>query len=513
MGILSGLKTRGMAVAAGALLFLALLLLNALAGRHFFRLDLTEEKEFSLSSGTRKILTELDDHVTVKLYFTKSVPPSVKPVQKQVEDLIDEFAAVSRGKIGFERVSPEEGPDQEREAQILGIPPLQLNIVEKDKEEVQKIYMGAALFYQDKKEVLPVIAQTRHLEYDLAAAILKLSSKKTPVLGLIWPQNLPPDESNPYFILSKLLSRQMMVQNFLGIEPRLADEKLDGLVLIAPQETNPELTRNLDKLWAAGVPLLILSGTVDINQSLQAHPFKTGIEEWLAGKGLTVSKELVIEPEKQNMGFAFISTGTLQYKMAYPFFVKVNAGGMSPNTITSGLEGLTFPWPNAITIHADQYPGYRFETLVRSSPASFLQEGEPQVNPEVFEDMTVKPGQSYPLTVLVESPRPEGKPSRLALVANHYFVQGNFMGDSEANLVFMQNLVDWMSWGDQLIGIRSRGKLDRPLNPLSPAQIAAIRWTHVVGIPLAVILFGLGSLYYHRKRLAREALNLEPPRA
>src|SRR5690349_20810371 len=136
------------------------------AGNYLFsgvslRADLTEENEYTLSPATKNILSRANDVITVKLYFTKDVPSYIQNMQDDIINLIEEFRVASGNKIAIEKVSPDT-PALEQEAQNLGIPPLQINVIEKDKQEVRKIYLGLVLLYEDKKEVLPVVAERSH---------------------------------------------------------------------------------------------------------------------------------------------------------------------------------------------------------------------------------------------------------------------------------------------------------------------------------------------------------------
>ena len=60
-----------------------------------------------------------------------------------------------------------------------------MNVIEKDKAELANVYMGIAILYEDKKEVLPVVQTTNNLEYDLTSAILKVTSKEVKTVGFL----------------------------------------------------------------------------------------------------------------------------------------------------------------------------------------------------------------------------------------------------------------------------------------------------------------------------------------
>ena len=67
------------------------------------------------------------------------------------------------------------------------------------------------------------------------------------------------------------------------------------------------------------------------------------------------------------------------------------------------------------------------------------------------------------------------------------------------NLTFMENAVDWCTMGDVLIGIRSRAGAVRPLRPLSDGARTAVKFANLLGVPLLVVMGGLGWLAFRRR--------------
>src|SRR5690606_18887398 len=96
--------------AVGVVMAFALFVaVNYLAGFFPKRIDLTQEKAFTLSEGTRAILGNLDTPVQIRLYATRdgSMPPQFKLYVQQVEDLLEEYRQASRGMIEIEKLNPE----------------------------------------------------------------------------------------------------------------------------------------------------------------------------------------------------------------------------------------------------------------------------------------------------------------------------------------------------------------------------------------------------------------------
>ena len=94
-----------------------------------------------------------------------------------------------------------------------------------------------------------------------------------------------------------------------------------------------------------------------------------------------------------------------------------------------------------------------------------------------------------------------GEAAQIIVVGNTYFCIDQQV---QGNLVFLLNSIDWMSLGDELIGIRSRHVVDRPLKEISEGQKRLIRFIGIVAVPLVIVLIGL-SRYMVRVRVKRVA--------
>ena len=96
--------------------------------------------------------------------------------------------------------------------------------------------------------------------------------------------------------------------------------------------------------------------------------------------------------------------------------------------------------------------------------------------------------------------KPESKETKLIVVGNSRFITENFPAEFDGNRIFFQNVIDWVTVGDALIGIRSRESTDRPLMVISEQAKAAIRFINILGVSILAGLFGLGRFYLRRRR-------------
>src|SRR5579862_8615016 len=104
-------------------LFVALVAFNFVAGKLHARIDLTADKSFTLSAGTRAILAKLDTPVKIRFYCShgEAMPVQLKPYAQAVEDLLDEYRQASKGRIQIEKINPEPDSDAEDAARLDGV--------------------------------------------------------------------------------------------------------------------------------------------------------------------------------------------------------------------------------------------------------------------------------------------------------------------------------------------------------------------------------------------------------
>src|SRR6202142_1855953 len=159
---------------AGVLVMLGILiLLNFIAGAARTRLDLTQEKAYTLSAGTKAILKKLDTPVTIRFYCTQSesaTPETVylKGYARKVEDLLAEYKQVAGNKVRIEKYDPQPDSDAEDSARLDGIEP-------KGLAGTEGFYLGLAVKCADEVQAIPFLDPSRErlLEYDLARAIVR----------------------------------------------------------------------------------------------------------------------------------------------------------------------------------------------------------------------------------------------------------------------------------------------------------------------------------------------------
>src|SRR6516165_1395690 len=163
--------------------FVILVAINLLGGFFTVRSDLTQNKLYTLSDGTKKILDKLDTPVEICFYFSRdnaSMPVPLRTYAQQVEDLLAEYQQYSGGKIKVVKLDPKPDSDAEDSANLDGIEGQEVNLTD-------KVYLGIAVSCLDAKTTIPYLSPDREtlLEYDLSRAIASVANPKKTVIGVM----------------------------------------------------------------------------------------------------------------------------------------------------------------------------------------------------------------------------------------------------------------------------------------------------------------------------------------
>jgi ABC-2 type transport system permease protein len=182
-----------------ALLLLAIIIfVNFAASFYFKRFDLTSEKRYTLAESTKKLLSELNDEVYLKVYLNGDFNPGFSRLRAESKEILDEFRAASNEQLQYEFITPGEGITNEEKQNIerqlydKGLIPEEITLRGKDKTTQTLIWPGAILSYKGKESVWQIFTRqtpgidmetsinnsVEELEYSLTNAIRKLQRTK-----------------------------------------------------------------------------------------------------------------------------------------------------------------------------------------------------------------------------------------------------------------------------------------------------------------------------------------------
>ena len=513
-------------------------LINFLSSHRFIRADLTADKRYTISQSTKKVLKRLDDIVTIDAYFSRQ-PARIAQLRQSVRDMLEEYRAFSKNlQINF--IDPATGDEaQKQQLRFIGIPEMQINIIEKDKAEIANVYMGIAILYADKKEVLPVVQTTANLEYDLTSAILKVTSKEIKTIGFLTGHDELDVFGQAFGPLRQELSKQYDVRKVPIEADKAIDADVATLVVAGPKKELTEREKyEIDQFIMRGGRALFLVDPVLIQyEGLNVSSLTTGLNDLLEHYGVKLNDNLVLDVSMDQLTY---SQGFMTVTTGYAYFIKVlkqyqyrtgeTSDGLSKDSIiTNQLESLTFPWAGSLELIPNVDAPVEAIALAKTSRGGWTAQSPYNISPTnrqfqppasvqqahtvaislsgVFKSFyagkAIPPAESSePDEVVTAKPAEEERTTKtdsettqIVVVGNSQFLQ---QGRRDGQLFFL-NTVDWLTLGEELINIRSHGVTNRPLKEVSESEKFFLKFISIAGVPILVVAFGLVRFFLRRR--------------
>jgi|GEM_PF-272327 ABC-2 type transport system permease protein len=471
------------------------ILLNAVAASYPLRLDLTANKRFSLSSATKLAISGIDDVLTIKAYISPDLPPSMHNVATEVMDTLADYKHYGKN-IKVERYSPTQGSDTEKQAQSAGVYPVQFNTIGSSSYQLQNGYLGISLRFGSKTESLPFIKETSDLEYQLTSKISKLTSRNEKKIAIFSDaggnSGLAVKEELRFGKLSELVGNQYSVQT-TKIDSSFATQKPDLLILAGiknPLE-NPVVEAIKNYLESNGKALFLLDKVVNDSNSASATIRTTGLENLLESYGVTLNSDLVYDGAlAETIQF---SRGQTAFLTPYPFWFKALPD--NPKfPATSQIQSVTLLWPSSLSIKS--LSDYNTKSIIKTSKnAGVLSGSSFDISPDKLSEVSFRPGgKELSLAAIISK---KGGADSVAIVSNSRFASDNYYSPNNQNLAFTAALIDYLILGPKaLVPIK-----DSPENFFvftAPWQPVFTQWGETLGVPLAIILFGVIRIWKRR---------------
>jgi ABC-type uncharacterized transport system involved in gliding motility auxiliary subunit len=370
-------------VAAMAVILIAV---NVLAGVFKERVDLTKERAFTLSPGTRAILSKLDTPVKIRFYCTQGEPSTeslfLRTYSKHVEDLLAEYRQAAHGKITIEKYDPQPDSDAEDSARLDGVEGQMMR-------NGEKFYLGLAVVQLDEKEAIPFLDpnRERQLEYDLSRAITRVGTPEKPVIGIMSPLPVFGMPSNPMmmrmgqqgqqpWIIVNELKNDFNVQR-VGMDVDKIDDAIKLLMVIHPREITDKAQFAIDQFIMRGGKLIAfldplpMMDTKEQNEMLGSMP-NTGssLDKLLKAWGLSFDTSKVVADMNYKMQLA----GRNGQPQDAPAVMAVTGDGLnSDDIVTSQIDNVWLPYAGAFT--GTPVQGLKESVMIRSTKDSQLVDG------------------------------------------------------------------------------------------------------------------------------------------
>jgi ABC-type uncharacterized transport system involved in gliding motility auxiliary subunit len=508
-------------------MFVVVIALYVVTSAFSDRVDLTAERAFTLSPGTRKILGRLDSRVIIRFYSTQggtTMPPSLRTYAQHVEDLLAEYQVASHGKIVIKKFDPEPDSDAEDSARLDGIEGQAISAFGGDK-----VYLGLVVSMLDQKESIPWLPPERErlLEYDISRAIARVINPTPAVIGMMsalpifgstpnpMMQQMGQAQSEPWAFVSEL-KKDFTVRE-IPMTAATIDDDIHVLVVVHPRDISDATQYAIDQFVLRGGKLLAFLDPHayfdqkhdQMAQVLGESSGQSSLDKLLKAWGL----QMDINKVAADMTFAGHNP---QNGAVMPTVLLINKDGINgDDVVTSQIDNLVLPFAGAFT--GTPADGLKETVLVHTSLESQLVEG---VTASIGAEEIVKDFKaaniSYNLAVRLtgtfKTAFPDGPPKAskdekgdavdqskerqlkesksdgvVILVADSDLLNDqvcvtvqNFMGyrlvrPLNGNLNLVQSFVEQLSGDNDLISLRSRASLNRPFTRLNEMEAKAGR--------------------------------------
>jgi ABC-type uncharacterized transport system involved in gliding motility auxiliary subunit len=521
-------------VAGIAAVLVILIAVNVLGNFLKVRSDLTENKIYTLSPGTKRILDKLDTPVEIRFYYSKdnsSMPVPLRTYAQEIEDLLSEYQQAGHGKIQVVKLDPKPDSDAEDSARLDGVQgqTAAANLTG------DRIYLGLAVSCLDAKTAIPFLSPDREtlLEYDISRAISSVVNPKKAVIGVMSALPVLGRAANPMMMMQRQRGTdpwvfvQELKENYTVREVPLTADKIDDdisvLLVDYPKGITESAQFAIDQFMLRGgkmVALLDPFSFVDSQLSggqqamMRGETYSANLDKLLKAWGLEFTADKIVADPNLATKIQR-QTGSVDSDMTV---LSVNGDTINKSDpLGASTSDLLLPFAGAFT--GTPASGLKEEVLVSTTPqAGLIDAGTVMLGAEGARKL-YKPGNT-PLAMAVRlsgkfktafpdgkpaaaaSPTPTTSPAPSATPTPTYLKEANnegvavLIGDSDfafdqiagreqqalnqvvfsptnGNLNLIESSVELLAGDSNLMSIRSRTSANRPFVLVNKMEAAA----------------------------------------
>lgn len=505
-------------IAWGSVVFAAMIVINInfLVENAFplAELDLTDEQLYTISDGTKQTLAELDEPITIRVYYSTLLGERSAPVREhfeRVKTMLDQYADLADGRLIIDYLDPVPFSVIEDEAVAGGL----TGIPATSQGELGYFGIVASNSVDDQASIPFVdIGRDKFLEYDVTSRIHELANPEKPIVGMIAGIGIEGDpdpqasDSDPWRVLEQ-------VRQFFELEtlvtlaelPTKLDkipDHIDVLLLAQPLAISEATVYAIDQFVLGGGNVVLFA---DPSATIAAGiAYDETMIPLLRAWGIEIDREHIAADRENGQRVRMNIDGNIAVTnlVIWPAF---SADDISNDDVAvAGIEKLNTATPGAITI----LPGAedRVTPLIRTSEESMMIEVEKvrrqPIPAQLLRDF-VDSGERYPVAVRISgnasSAFPDGPPKADNETAQHIesgevnaivFSDIDFLDDrfwvstrelfgrevitpTADNAAFLTNALENLTGQPLLIGLRGRGVDDRPFELIQKIQREAER--------------------------------------
>lgn len=554
-------KTKRQSIIQLILLLSILILVNLISQFAFFRIDMTQEKRYSLSGSSKELARNLKDVVYFKIYLDGDLPPGFKHFRNAIKEVLDEYRVYGGDNITYEFIDPSANPDEKERVKLYkqlaekGLYPTNLQQQQGGGQSQKIIFPGAIVNYKSKEIPLQLLKSRigsspeemlnisiEGLEYEITSLLRKLTKEKSIHVGFLQGQNELPTINladaatglNDFYIIDTVQINEQLH----------ALDKFKTLIVARPDTAFSEKDKFiLDQFVMKGGRILWLLDKVSIQMDslgkegiTLALPNDLNIDDMLFKYGVRVNPDLVMDMYAAPIPIVTGYVGNQPKQEVFPwyYFPLVESAGKHP--ISNNLNAIKLEFANTIdTIETDSVTK---TVLLTTSKKSRIQTSPARVSLSILRDepdpsLFTKAG--LPVAVLLEGSFVSNYKNRIPdairnspeinfkersvrtkmivvsdgdIISNYVSKKGaiyplgydRITRQTYGNRNLILNAVDYLCDQTDILELRGKEFKIRLLDPAKTQDLTLIRWMNILLPSIAVLAFGLIFTFLRKRK-------------
>ena len=319
-------------------LIILLIVINIVASLFHARIDFTNEKRFTISSSTKKVIQKTKDKITIDVFLKGNYPSGFKKLASSTEDLLRDFQDITSNKIQYHFISPSEkveGTDvlYSDTLAAMGLLPINLTAQVKGDQQQQYVYPFALVHFNDR--VLPVEIYKGKtplinfqdlnnaeamLEYNFANAIAKIQQETKPEIGYAIGNGEPMDYS--VYDLAEMVLKPNYNLSIVNLSTqKFINPDFKALLIVKPKNAFTDQQKlEIDQYLMNGGKLLFfvdrLNAEMDslqIKNQVIAYDRELGLNDLLFRYGVRINPNLVMDLQCDYLPFDVNGNGQFEF--------------------------------------------------------------------------------------------------------------------------------------------------------------------------------------------------------
>lgn len=537
---------------------------NILAQFVFTRIDMTQEKRYSLSDSSKELSKNLKDIVYFRIYLDGDLPPGFLKLRNNLKEMLDEFRVYSNDNIEYEFIDPSANPNEKERTELYkqlnkkGLYPTTLEENQNGGQSQKLIFPGALVNFRSKEIPMQILkskiggspeemlnSSIENLEYEISSVLRKISGEKTTAIAFLRGQK--------ELLTPRIADAANGLSDYYAVDTVVIDGKLNALkdyklLIVAKPDTtfNEKDKFVIDQFIMKGGRVLWLIDQMDIDMdSLErqsttiAIPKNLNLDDMLFHYGVRINPDLVMDMQAAPIPIVTGYVGNQPKQEIFPWYYAPLLGTDTKNPIVHNLNMIKTEFPSSIdTIETESV---KKTILLTTSKLSRLQGSPARVSLNILRDKADPQNfnrRNLPIAVLLEgqfnsnytnrvpeaiasSPeinfQDKSKETKMIvvsdgdLIASYVSKKGTiyplgydrFTHQTFGNRNFILNCVDYLCDNKGVLELRAKELKMRLLDPAKIEEPTMIKWMNLLLPTFLVIIFGIIFTFIRKRKFTR----------